>query len=60
MTVSIDLEPVATAEQGERIGTVTVSTPGVPDIEIAANAAEALEDPGAFWRLTNPVELFTS
>jgi len=60
VTVSIDLEPVATAEQGERIGTVTVSTPGVPDIEIAANAAEALEDPGAFWRLTNPVELFTT
>lgn len=59
VTVAIDLEPVATAEQDERIGTVTVSTPGAPDVEIPAVAAQALDDPGPIWRLTHPVELFT-
>lgn len=59
VSVAIELEPVSTAEAEERIGTVTVSTPGVADIEIPAVAAEALGDPGPIWRLTHPVELFT-
>jgi serine-type D-Ala-D-Ala carboxypeptidase (penicillin-binding protein 5/6) len=54
ITVEIALDPVATAEEGERVGTVTVTAPDGTPTTVDAVTAVALEGPDAMWRIGNP------
>ncbi|WP_350349898.1 serine hydrolase [Agromyces sp. G08B096] len=51
--VAVTAEPVALADAGEEVGVATV-TAGSQVIEIPIRLERSIEDPGAWWRLTNP------
>jgi serine-type D-Ala-D-Ala carboxypeptidase (penicillin-binding protein 5/6) len=57
VSASVEVRPVTLAEAGTDVGAVTFSfaerTVSVP-LELDAT----IDDPGAWWRLTNPAELF--
>ncbi len=54
--VSVAAEPITLAEDGERVGTALV-TAGTERIEVPLVLDGTVDDPGAWWRLTNPGEL---
>lgn len=50
-------DPITLGRKGEEIGSVTF-TVGQQRIEIPLTAGSTISDPGPWWRLTNPTELF--
>ena len=54
--VSVAAEPITLADDGERVGTALV-TAGTERIEVPLVLDGTVDDPGAWWRLTNPGEL---
>ena len=53
VTVEVQAEPVTLAGQGEKVGTAVVRA-GSREVSVELVLDGALEDPGAWWRLTNP------
>jgi D-alanyl-D-alanine carboxypeptidase (penicillin-binding protein 5/6) len=59
VTVEVTTEPVTTAEAGTRVGTVTVRA-GAQVVEVPLELDATIDDPGAWWRLTNAGALTAS
>lgn len=57
VTAKVATKPVTTAKSGSSVGTVTF-TVGAQTMAVPLVLKGTLEDPGAWWRLTNPGELF--
>jgi serine-type D-Ala-D-Ala carboxypeptidase (penicillin-binding protein 5/6) len=57
VTVTIDVEPVTLADAGTEVGTVTFAF-AERTITVPLRLDATIDDPGAWWRLTNPAELF--
>ncbi|MDR5700075.1 D-alanyl-D-alanine carboxypeptidase family protein [Agromyces aerolatus] len=53
VNVTVTAEPITTAEAGTRVGVATVSA-GAQTIEVPLELDATIDDPGAWWRLTNP------
>lgn len=51
--VEVQVEPVTLAERGEQVGTAIVRA-GSQEISVPLVLDAAIEDPGAWWRLSNP------
>ncbi|WP_308796252.1 D-alanyl-D-alanine carboxypeptidase family protein [Agromyces silvae] len=51
--VSVEAEPVTTADAGAQVGVATVRA-GAQTIEVPLELDAPIDDPGAWWRLTNP------
>ncbi len=51
--VEVVAAPVTLAERGAEVGTATVRA-GTQEIVVALELDAAIEDPGAWWRLSNP------
>ncbi|HWR86313.1 MAG TPA: D-alanyl-D-alanine carboxypeptidase, partial [Rhodoglobus sp.] len=57
VSAAVDVRPVTLAEAGTDVGTVTFSfAERTVTVPLALDAT--IDDPGAWWRLTNPAELF--
>nr|WP_236778972.1 D-alanyl-D-alanine carboxypeptidase [Agromyces seonyuensis] len=52
--VSVSADPLALATRGEQAGTATVTTSAGTVVEVPLVLDAAIEDPGSWWRLTNP------
>lgn len=57
ITMTVDAEPIRLAVAGGRAGVVTVDI-GVESIEIPLEFSDNIDDPGPWWRLTHPQNLF--
>jgi serine-type D-Ala-D-Ala carboxypeptidase (penicillin-binding protein 5/6) len=55
--VRVVTDDVVTGEAGEDVGDVVVSA-GTRSVTVDLELAEDVEDPGPWWRLTHPAELF--
>ncbi len=53
ITVEVDAEPVALGTRGEEVGTAVVRA-GAREVTVPLVLDAPLEDPGMWWRLTNP------
>jgi len=53
----VDLQPVTLATAGTDVGAVTF-TVGARTIEVPIELTTTIDDPGAWWRLSHPDELF--
>ena len=53
----IDTEPIHLADEGDEVGSVTFSV-GDRSIAVPLVLAASVDDPGPWWRLGNPGELF--
>lgn len=57
ITADIRLDPIVTAERGSRAGVATF-TIGDETITVPLKLSRTIDDPGPWWRLSNPNELF--
>lgn len=57
VSVVVKPEPVQLADSGSDVGALTV-TAGERTIEVPLQLASTIDDPGPWWRLTHPLELF--
>jgi D-alanyl-D-alanine carboxypeptidase (penicillin-binding protein 5/6) len=57
ITTEVDTDDVRTGEAGDDVGEVTF-TSGPTSVTVELELAVDLEDPGPWWRLTNPGVLF--
>ena len=57
VTVDVEAEEVRIAEAGTDVGDVTF-TSGPMTVSVSLELASDLDDPGPWWRLTNPAALF--
>ncbi|WBU38568.1 D-alanyl-D-alanine carboxypeptidase family protein [Homoserinibacter sp. YIM 151385] len=56
VTTLVDASPLAVTARGAEVGSV-IATAGDRQVEVALELSRAITDPGASWRLTNPVAL---
>ncbi|MET0163191.1 MAG: D-alanyl-D-alanine carboxypeptidase [Microbacteriaceae bacterium] len=56
--VEVALDPIASAAEGDRVGSVLVTAPDGDAFTVDAVASGALVEADALWRLTNPAALF--
>jgi D-alanyl-D-alanine carboxypeptidase (penicillin-binding protein 5/6) len=56
--VEVALDPIASAAEGDRVGSVLVTAPDGDAFTVDAVASGALDEADALWRLTNPATLF--
>jgi D-alanyl-D-alanine carboxypeptidase (penicillin-binding protein 5/6) len=57
VTTSVEAEDVGVAVKGTDVGEVTFTVDG-EQITVPLELASTIDDPGAWWRLTNPAALF--
>lgn len=57
IAADIRLDPIVTAERGSRAGVATF-TIGDETITVPLKLSRTIDDPGPWWRLSNPNELF--
>lgn len=57
-TVEVALDPLATAADGDRVGSVTVTAPDGTATTVDAVVSGPLDEADALWRLGNPSALF--
>jgi D-alanyl-D-alanine carboxypeptidase (penicillin-binding protein 5/6) len=57
VTVEVSTDDVRTGRAGEDVGDL-VFTSGPTTVRVDLELAADLDDPGPWWRLTNPVALF--
>ncbi|GAA1218830.1 D-alanyl-D-alanine carboxypeptidase [Rhodoglobus aureus] len=57
ITATVDAEPVRLTDAGASAGVVYVRI-GTESIEIPLEFSDEIDDPGVWWRLTNPQSLF--
>ncbi|MBH0128993.1 D-alanyl-D-alanine carboxypeptidase [Salinibacterium sp. NK8237] len=57
ISMTVEAVPVRLAESGENAGTLHVQI-GAKTLDIPLVFSEEIDDPGAWWRLTNPQSLF--
>lgn len=57
ITTDVDTEAVRTGDAGEDVGDITF-TSGPMSVTVDLELAVDLDDPGPWWRLTNPAALF--
>ncbi len=57
-SVEVALDPIASAAEGDRVGSVLVTGPDGDATAVDAVASGALDEADALWRLTNPAALF--
>ena len=57
VTAAIDVDEVHLATKGADVGTLTF-TVGTRTVTVPLTLSATIDDPGPWWRLTNPAELF--
>lgn len=57
ITSDVEVENLTTGQAGEEVGTVTFAS-GPKTVTVELVLATDLDDPGPWWRLTNPAALF--
>jgi D-alanyl-D-alanine carboxypeptidase (penicillin-binding protein 5/6) len=57
ITMTVDVDPLRLTDAGENAGVIHVQV-GADSLEIPLTFSVEVDDPGAWWRLTNPLSLF--
>ncbi|EAR24343.1 D-alanyl-D-alanine endopeptidase [marine actinobacterium PHSC20C1] len=57
ITITVDASPVRLADAGDNAGTVHFRV-GNETVDISLEFSDEIDDPGPWWRLTNPQSLF--
>ena len=57
VSTTVDADGVGVATKGDKVGTVTFTVDG-EQISVPLELGATIDDPGAWWRLTNPAALF--
>jgi D-alanyl-D-alanine carboxypeptidase (penicillin-binding protein 5/6) len=57
VTATVATDPITFIEEGAEVGAVTFHA-GSQQVSVPLRATATIDDPGAWWRLTNPEELF--
>ncbi|PRY70471.1 D-alanyl-D-alanine carboxypeptidase (penicillin-binding protein 5/6) [Glaciihabitans tibetensis] len=57
VTATVATDPITVVTEGSNVGTVTFVA-GSQQVSVPLTATTTIEDPGAWWRITHPEELF--
>jgi D-alanyl-D-alanine carboxypeptidase (penicillin-binding protein 5/6) len=57
VTATVATDPITLVEEGTEVGAVTFVA-GSQQVSVPLTATASIEDPGAWWRLTHPEDLF--